>query len=128
MSDGSRFRGLAVFEAAGAHTMYLHERGVLELSHGPRIEAWRDWCWELGEDDTIAIRYAAAAGGDLYHRLRLQRVGDCWCATASHLCGSDWYRGGYIIGDERICVFQDIKGPAKDYRMFSVMRPLLNEG
>lgn len=128
LSNGARFRGTAVFRPTGSNRLLLQERGKMRLPTGPVVEAWRDWVWALTPEHWLEIRFAPSAGGGIYHRLRPALTGDVWRGGAVHPCGHDRYCGLYDLAHRRIAVMQSVRGPAKDYRLTTILRRELPEG
>ena len=120
ISDGSAFKGDAVFERKTGKQLLLTESGTLELATGASVFATRAWVWHLVSGMVLDINYDETPLRP-YHHLKIEPEGaGLWQAAASHLCGDDTYDGHYTFSDGRIVVDHTVRGPKKDYSMRTV--------
>lgn len=111
------FGGRATFATQPDGTLHYEEHGELRLGawRGP---AWRRWVYAL-EGDTLMIRYPGT--GVELHAFRL---GEGGVATHVHVCNPDRYNAELkrLPGGE-ISLAYDVTGPAKDYRLRTMLTP-----
>jgi len=102
----SRFEGTAqITPAAGA---LYKETGELIMGD-QRFQAERSYLWQP-KDDRIEVLFA---DGRPFHDFDPDLGGK----ATEHLCGADWYRGGYDFTNwPDWTVTWDVDGPRKDYR------------
>ena len=116
----TRSQAECVFE--GKAEVELNEGGVVYREHGQlimgeqRFEAERTYLWRmlgprvqvLFEDGRLFHDFDPVAGGK----------------ATEHLCGADWYYGGYEFRDWPVwSVTWDVEGPRKLYRSVTTFVP-----
>ena len=107
----SRFEGEAVIAAISDGASY-REVGQLVMN-GQRFEAERSYIWRQ-EGPRIGVSFA---DGRPFHDFDPVAGGK----ATEHLCGADWYRGGYDFRSwPEWSVTWDVSGPRKRYRSVSV--------
>ena len=111
----SRFEGKAVI-SKGAEGALYQENGHLILA-GQRFEAERTYLWR----ETGGRIFVSFADGRAFHDFDPVKGGD----ATRHLCGEDWYLGGYDMEDwPRWRVTWEVSGPRKDYTSITDYRPI----
>jgi len=107
----SRFEGEAVIAATSDGASY-REVGQL-IMDGQRFEAERSYIWRQ-KGARIDVLFA---DGRPFHDFDPVAGGK----ATEHLCGADWYRGGYDFKSwPEWSVTWDVSGPRKQYRSVSV--------
>lgn len=119
ISTGERLEGKAVFEAISDTAFLLREEGELVLLNKAQIPAARTWFWYLCDGEVLEVTYDEARL-EKYHLINLVRCETVWYGEAKHLCGLDIYSGEYEFFKDHFEIRQTVKGPNKDYSVFSV--------
>jgi hypothetical protein len=112
------FDGRATFAMQSDGTLLYEERGVIQLGawRGP---AGRSWIYAL-EDDALAIRYPGTLA-----ELHCFRIEDGRPASHVHTCGPDRYEAELArIADGSLSLRYTVRGPAKDYRLRTLLTRL----
>lgn len=109
------FEGRAEIAANAAGALY-REAGELQLAQGAAFYAERVYVWEV-QGPRIAVLFE---DGRPFHDFDPETGG----AATEHLCGQDWYRGGYDVSrwpDWQVT--WDVTGPRKGYRSVTHYSP-----
>ena len=110
----STFEGVAEITAEGEGALY-RETGHLIMG-AQRFEAERSYLWRP-RGALIAVLFA---DGRSFHDFDPQKGGQ----ASEHLCGADWYRGGYdLSGWPEWAVTWEVTGPRKDYTSRTLYAP-----
>jgi len=115
------FRGTARFTRNDSEThAYLYEEeGALKDASGNQFNARQVYCYRL-RDSKFEVLKRDSAGWMVLHELLLVPEGNRLTAGHLHVCGEDCYTveyridlsGGWALG-------YVVKGPKKDYRIYS---------
>ncbi|MBT8410431.1 MAG: hypothetical protein KJP02_01365 [Octadecabacter sp.] len=110
------FEGTAEISASARGAIY-REAGQLQMAQGAAFRAERVYLWAV-QGPRIAVFFE---DGRPFHDFDPRAGG----ATTEHLCGQDWYRGGYnVSGWPDWQVTWEVTGPRKDYRSVTRYLPL----
>lgn len=111
----ARFKGRAEITPNGAGAVY-REAGQLRTAQGAVFYAERTYIWAV-QGARIAVFFE---DGRPFHDFDPVAGG----AATEHLCGQDWYRGGYDVSRwPQWRVTWDVSGPRKDYRLVTDYSP-----
>jgi hypothetical protein len=117
-SDGSRFEGIATFQALAGRRHLLTESGLFFPAGSQPMTAGRQWTWLVSRDGHLEIRYPPPHGRP-YHRFLPLFHGAAFCGTASHLCAADIYDAIYQLHENLLRIDHSVAGPAKNYSLHS---------
>ena len=110
----SGFMGEAEISRTQVGAIY-HERGALIMGD-QRFQAERSYLWHSA-GARIEVMFA---DGRPFHDFDPVAGGK----ATEHLCGADWYRGGYELTDWPVwSVTWDVEGPRKLYRSITTYTP-----
>ena len=120
--DDHRAGQTAIFEGraeitANAKGAIYSETGQLQMAQGATFHAERVYFWAV-QGPRIAVFFE---DGRPFHDFDPVAGG----AATEHLCGQDWYRGGYDVSrwpDWQVT--WEVTGPRKDYRSLTRYLPL----
>ncbi len=104
-----RFEGRAqISEGDTRHSALYREAGEMQVAQG-RFTAERSYLWRA-QAGRILVQFD---DGRPFHDFDPVSGG----AATEHLCGQDWYLGGYDFSDwPQWSVTWEVSGPRKDYR------------
>lgn len=105
-----RFEGRAqIAEGATPHSALYRETGEMRIPPQGRFTAERSYLWRA-QAGRIVVKFD---DGRPFHDFDPVSGG----AATEHLCGQDWYLGGYdFSGWPQWSVIWEVSGPRKDYR------------
>lgn len=108
--------GQAVFVQDTSGLVY-DEKTELTLADGRRLTGRRRYLWRAEPEGGIAVLFE---DGRMFHRIAPGTA----CPRDSHDCAPDFYRGAYDFSRwPEFMVTWQVKGPRKDYRMDTLLRP-----
>lgn len=113
--QSASFEGRAEITASATGAIY-REAGQLRMAQGGTFHAERVYLWQV-DGPRIAVMFE---DGRPFHDFDPVTGG----AATEHLCGDDWYRGGYVVSrwpDWQVT--WDVTGPRKDYRSVTRYSP-----
>lgn len=112
ISDYGTIDGEAVFALTEPDVLHYREKGLLQLTDGPVLEAHQEYVYRLEEDEHLLSVYFR--DGRLFHHLAFGDDGRT--ASGDHLCKMDFYQAAYRFnGPEAFTLTYNVKGPKKDY-------------